>query len=514
MTSKQQIVVAVLCIYPYDCFRLGEILSHHMMTVEYTTSYRNKITTHNQEHPLWRSDTMEMTNMVSEYVSGIPQYYAKTILPILTRYNVQRCNDPKRLENYAKILLEKRLGDRNGRGGKRQISHSFEEDKENGEERQHQQQLQVLKDNVEKEEDSGEEEEEDRKLEWMKQNAVLKIKKKNKNVLEDLTREEMDDLHSKPIAEMGNYVAVLRSKHILRDPFSEDEKSNRKVNFGSRYKKGKQSNKYNSSPLLHYHGSRGWVDEQRHRHHHRRGYNHHRAGEVENMMIPFMAVDEAEVSRLDDDEEEEQQQQLLQLQERNADDDYDDGGEIKKVVDCDKEDSQVILENDDDDDDYNRDSRTNDRGEGGDLPRINDIDDADDDNDDDECETVRSENDHNNTNFKNERPSMRAGKDCVSKKRRHSIQFWRKNSLREVKKLAVSLFRSNITARQIKQQVLQKQYQQKVTYLVELIRSISDANPTEQRMKKQYISTLFDGLARRHNNSNVGILLKQRLADG
>jgi len=161
------------------------------------------------------------------------------------------------------------------------------------------------------------------------------------------------------------------------------------------------------------------------------------------------------------------------------------------------------------------------------------------------CETVRSENDHNNTNFKNERPSMRAanegrqmaslltfsspsssstsihqpsamikGKDCVSKKRRHSIQFWRKNSLREVKKLAVSLFRSNITARQIKQQVLQKQYQQKVTYLVELIRSISDANPTEQRMKKQYISTLFDGLARRHNNSNVGILLKQRLADG
>ncbi|GAB5354182.1 hypothetical protein AAMO2058_000097700 [Amorphochlora amoebiformis] len=45
--------------------------------------------------------------------------------------------------------------------------------------------------------------------------------------------------HSRPISEMGNYVHALRSKLILRDPFSEDEDSNRRVNFGSRYKKEK-----------------------------------------------------------------------------------------------------------------------------------------------------------------------------------------------------------------------------------------------------------------------------------
>jgi len=51
--------------------------------------------------------------------------------------------------------------------------------------------------------------------------------------------DDEDRAHQRPISEMGNYAHALRTKLILRDPFSEDEESTRKINFGSRYKKGK-----------------------------------------------------------------------------------------------------------------------------------------------------------------------------------------------------------------------------------------------------------------------------------
>eukprot|EP00472_Partenskyella_glossopodia_P004886 CAMPEP_0197530274 /NCGR_PEP_ID=MMETSP1318-20131121/31307_1 /TAXON_ID=552666 /ORGANISM="Partenskyella glossopodia, Strain RCC365" /LENGTH=240 /DNA_ID=CAMNT_0043086019 /DNA_START=44 /DNA_END=763 /DNA_ORIENTATION=+ len=53
-------------------------------------------------------------------------------------------------------------------------------------------------------------------------------------------RQVFDNQHCRPISEMGNYVHALRTKLILRDPFSEDEESTRRVNFGSRYKKDKK----------------------------------------------------------------------------------------------------------------------------------------------------------------------------------------------------------------------------------------------------------------------------------
>jgi len=46
-----------------------------------------------------------------------------------------------------------------------------------------------------------------------------------------------DGENMKPIGEMGNYIHVLNSKRILRDPFSEDDQSHKKINFGSRYKR-------------------------------------------------------------------------------------------------------------------------------------------------------------------------------------------------------------------------------------------------------------------------------------
>lgn len=70
--------------------------------------------------------------------------------------------------------------------------------------------------------------------------------------------------HSLPVAQMGNYHATvsfesfhtsyccmkmlnrlqLMNKEIPRDPFSDDENSNRKVNFGNRYRRSKSPNRF------------------------------------------------------------------------------------------------------------------------------------------------------------------------------------------------------------------------------------------------------------------------------
>jgi hypothetical protein len=68
------------------------------------------------------------------------------------------------------------------------------------------------------------------------------ILQRNSNLRSLLTQEELDDIHSIPIADMGEYVPIMQKIQTLRDPREEEEerKEREKGLFGNPYRKQKK----------------------------------------------------------------------------------------------------------------------------------------------------------------------------------------------------------------------------------------------------------------------------------
>jgi hypothetical protein len=81
------------------------------------------------------------------------------------------------------------------------------------------------------------------KLEQQIRLVMSKGTNRNPNLRSFLTQEELDDLHSLPISEMGNYLPVMHDKPLLRNPYEEEEERRERERglFGNPYRKLKKT---------------------------------------------------------------------------------------------------------------------------------------------------------------------------------------------------------------------------------------------------------------------------------